>query len=111
VHPTADNIYELLKKDHPTLSLGTVYRNLHVLEKSGKIAHVYMPDGPDRYDAEMSVHYHSVCDSCGEVSDIFTGHSTEIEKIIHKIGSNIRSYSLTFNAVCDKCSSHKGGKE
>ena len=37
VHPTADYIYNSLKKDYPDLSLGTVYRNLNVLTESGLI--------------------------------------------------------------------------
>ena len=44
-HPTADMIYQALRPEHPTLSLGTVYRNLNVLSSDGRI--VRMPFSVD----------------------------------------------------------------
>ena len=36
-HPTAETIYLNTKKDFPNISLGTVYRNLSLLEEIGEI--------------------------------------------------------------------------
>lgn len=50
VHPTAEFVYNYLKKDNPQLSLGTVYRNLQQLSDNGEINRLSIPNQPDRFD-------------------------------------------------------------
>ena len=50
-HPTAEMVYRWLKPDNPSLSLGTVYRNLNLLTEEGRL--VRMPFPVERYDAEI----------------------------------------------------------
>jgi Fur family peroxide stress response transcriptional regulator len=105
-HPTADYLYNMLKAAHPSLSMGTVYRNLGVLVKSGKVAQLRMPDGPDRYDADLRPHYHAVCKVCGSVIDVFSEYSTELDAIIKKIEPDSSSYCLTLHRLCGECQKH-----
>ena len=44
-HLTADEVYEFVKKDHPSIGKGTVYRNLAILAEEGAIRKVEVPDG------------------------------------------------------------------
>ena len=69
-HPTADQIYTAVREDHPNISLGTVYRNLALLEEVGEIQRLHVNGNTDRFDADVSNHYHFVCDSCSCVQDI-----------------------------------------
>src|SRR5579859_1541505 len=69
-HPTADWIYEEARRRMPRVSLGTVYRNLQVLERDGRIRAIDSWGKSTRYDADLTPHYHFVCDGCGAISDM-----------------------------------------
>ena len=60
VHPTAEILYQSLKPANPSLSLGTVYRNLGQLAENGIIVKISMPDAGDRYDGNTKAHHHLV---------------------------------------------------
>ena len=36
-HATTEEVYEFIKKEHPTIGKGTVYRNLGILVEEGKL--------------------------------------------------------------------------
>ena len=80
IHPSADWIYNTLKPAYPDLSLGTVYRNLKVLEEKRIVKSVAVVGGSERYDARMSVHSHFVCRCCGRVEDVF--HREELSELM-----------------------------
>ena len=104
-HPSAEWIYNVLKSEYPDLSLGTVYRNLKLLEDNGAVKSVAVVDGRERYDALMSPHSHFVCSKCGRVIDVFL--KNEISDMAENLkinGANkIDSFSLIYYGVCDKC--------
>lgn len=107
-HPTADLVYNALKKAHPGLSLGTVYRNLQHLSDSGKILKLNIPGKADRYDGDLSPHYHTVCEECGEVGDIFIDYVYEVDKLVEKqTGIKIKSHNIIFNIICEKCNCNR----
>ena len=100
-HPTAEEIYDKAAQECPNLSLGTVYRNLKLMELDGEIGHLEMPDGPDRYDANPTPHGHLLCDSCGDLADLpVVGLIRDIESAI---GTEVRGYTLTIRYICPKC--------
>ena len=69
-HPTADWIYEQVKKEMPNISLGTVYRNLGILKDLGEIIELNYGSKYSRYDGNAENHYHFVCTECEKVTDI-----------------------------------------
>lgn len=101
-HPTAEFVYESLKKDNPNLSLGTVYRNLSQLEEHGLIRKVNIPGMPVRYDGNLSTHDHFVCESCGKIVDI---DSSEINISPSKSleGVAINKYHVVLSGLCRDC--------
>ncbi len=104
-HPSADWIYNSLKPKYPDLSLGTVYRNLKLLESNGAIKSVAVVDGCERYDARISKHSHFVCKKCGRVIDVFFTESIPdiIDKTYIDGAREVESYNLIFYGSCDKC--------
>ena len=104
-HPSAEWIYNSLKSEYPDLSLGTVYRNLKLLEENGTVKSVAVVDGRERYDALMSPHSHFVCSKCGRVIDVF--FQNEISDIADNLRidgvKEINSFSLIYYGICDKC--------
>ena len=63
-HPTADMVYSNIRQEFPNISLGTVYRNLTLLSDIGEIQRLHFSDGVDHFDADISPHYHFVCQNC-----------------------------------------------
>ncbi len=69
-HPTIDDLYEALKRDNPSMSLATVYKNLATLKEKGVVIEVNVADGKMRYDIYSKPHIHVVCSQCGSICDI-----------------------------------------
>lgn len=103
-HATADEIYEAVAFEHPTISRGTVYRNLNQLAESGEIRKMAIPGGPDRYDHCCHEHYHARCQRCGRVFDIEMDYIADLEKAIRDAhGFSISGHDIVFRGVCPEC--------
>jgi len=112
-HPTADWIYGQLTPDHPSLSLGTVYRNLKMFCETGKAVSVGVINGQEHFDGNVHPHAHFVCDKCGAVLDVekdFFGPE-ELQKLSGSTGCDMRSASVLFHGLCGDCKSAGGDGE
>ena len=69
-HPTADWVYEQVRKTLPHVSLGTVYRNLNLLADEGLIQRVILDDGIVRFDGNTNDHHHFICTKTGKIYDV-----------------------------------------
>ncbi len=103
-HPTADWIYEQVKKEIPNISLGTVYRNLNVLSELGKIQILDYGSTYSRYDGNPKNHYHFRCEKCGRVYDINVDLFDDINKIVNeKTAFQVSEHRLEFTGLCPEC--------
>lgn len=103
-HPTADMVYAALKADNPSLSLGTVYRNLNLLAQTGQIHKIGMPGGSDRFDGRTDEHYHMLCQKCGRVYDVQLDTLSELDgQIQSQTGFLVHSHDLIVRGVCQAC--------
>ena len=104
-HPTADEMYQIVKKKLPRISLGTVYRNLEVLSKTGAIKKLRFGEDSMRYDGNTKRHYHASCLSCGRLDDLPAG-TFPIEDSAIKGNSDykILSWELRVYGTCSECS-------
>lgn len=103
-HPSAEMVYESLKPQMPALSLGTVYRNLKLLEDLGKIQRVTTHKNMERYDARMDDHAHFVCNHCGKVFDLDRIHRGQIQKACGLSNDMMVSHmKVTFEGTCSAC--------
>jgi len=108
VHPTADEIYTVLKPKNPSLSLATVYRNLNQLSQNGFLRKISVPGGPDHFDDTLSEHYHLICEQCGRMSDIPKAYVPDFNKdVAQETGCEIKRSSIVFYGVCRQCNAHK----
>ncbi len=105
VHPSAEVIYNMLKPEHPELSLGTVYRNLNLLAEMGVIKRVQMEIPQEHYDGNTECHYHLVCNKCGGIVDIMPDDTCGTLKsgIETKDGHYIDDQCVLFHGLCQKC--------
>jgi len=103
-HPTAEQLYTELKVDFPRLSLGTVYRNLSLLESMGDIIKIPASDNCDRFDGNTKAHYHFVCECCGRIDDVDMPVSFSLDdEVCKSTGAKVKGHSTTFFGVCKKC--------
>lgn len=103
-HPTADTVYTCLRQEFPNISLGTVYRNLSLLESIGEIARISTGNGADHYDGTTSQHQHFICTCCHNVFDIETENLDSIMEIAARnFAGRIEAYQTSFYGVCENC--------
>ena len=69
-HPTALEVYEIVRRSRPRIGLATVYRILHQLAEQGLIKELGRDSECGRYDARVQRHDHAVCTVCGALLDI-----------------------------------------
>lgn len=69
-HPSADELYERVKKKLPRISLATVYRNLEILSETGAINKIEISGRQKRFDWELDKHNHIYCVQCHRVDNI-----------------------------------------
>ena len=103
-HPNAEMIFATIREEIPNISLGTVYRNLALLEDVGEIQRLHVNGNTDRFDADVSNHYHFVCDCCSCVQDIpmemQVSLSAEAQKHFNGV---IDYYNACFHGRCSDC--------
>jgi Fur family peroxide stress response transcriptional regulator len=69
-HPSAEALYRRIKPGMPSLSLGTVYRTLELLEEHGLVTRLHTTDDTARFDANRDHHHHLICTTCRRVFDV-----------------------------------------
>ena len=103
-HPTAEQLYVDLKAKYPKISLGTVYRNLALLESMGDVVKISTNADSDRFDGNVNNHYHFACIGCGGVSDVDMPVNDSIEdKVAELTKADVKTHSLIFYGTCVKC--------
>jgi len=102
-HPNAETIYNNIKKDVPTITLATVYRNLHTLAEEGVILK-FKIDDEYRFDGQSSTHQHCVCRKCGKIID---NHQDEISRYAENKFSSDRfkpdCVNIIYIGLCSDC--------
>lgn len=103
-HPTADWLYSKLKKEYPSLSLATVYRNLGILCEIGEAIKIDVGDGVEHYDATVEDHCHFICSGCNSLIDVNLPYIKSFNKDVEKINNVVvDSKSIVFYGKCEKC--------
>jgi len=103
-HPTADEIYERVRQKLPHISLGTVYRNLETLSKSGLVKKLDIGGPQKRFDGEVESHYHARCLNCDRIDDLFVSTSVSMEDIFRdSCDYQITGHQLVLFGLCPEC--------
>lgn len=103
-HPTADEVYETVRKRMPRISLGTVYRNLEVLSQSGLALKLDLGGTRRRFDGTASEHYHVRCVRCGKVADLPVEPIEGLEAAVRNDSDfEIIGHRLNFLGLCPMC--------
>jgi Fur family peroxide stress response transcriptional regulator len=103
-HPTAEQVYQKVKKEYPTISPATVYQTLHLLTNIGLIQEMGFNNGISRYEPNTSPHINIICPKCGVISDYEAVSIKEMwSKIVDELGIKPTGQRLEIFRYCDKC--------
>ena len=103
-HPTADQIYERRPEVIPSISKGTVYRNLQVLIDNGTVSVLDIRGTLSRYELKQEVHYHFRCDACGRVYDLDVPVDPGLDdRISKRTGFIVSGHQTEFRGRCANC--------
>ena len=103
-HPTADELYERIKKKLPRVSLATVYRNLEILSEAGLIKKLEISGRQKRFDWNPGDHGHVFCTKCQRVDNIITPSSpAPYVEPVQKKGYQITGRRIEFFGLCPNC--------
>ncbi|MEL6352228.1 MAG: Fur family transcriptional regulator [Cyanobacteria bacterium J06627_28] len=102
-HPTAEQLLKDLNKDVPTASQATLYSSLQALRNAGLIRDVRIEEGVCRYDANVGLHHHFRCNSCGAIEDVAWENFQQVDAEQLRPGLTVESYEVTIRGVCDRC--------
>jgi len=104
LHPTANWIYHRVRRTHPNVSLGTIYRNLNLLKERGLIKELKFGKNTSRYDGKFVPHHHIFCIHCEKLEDVNCNLHADFNKTVEKTsGYKIVAHQLEFNGICPDC--------
>jgi Fe2+ or Zn2+ uptake regulation protein len=103
-HPSADEIYNIVRRKMPHISMGTVYRNLEILWQEGMIQKLLVGGTQKRFDGNVANHYHIRCIRCNRVVDAPVIPIDKLEADINfNTGFKILGHHLEFLGICPEC--------
>ena len=104
-HPSADEVYEMVRQRLPRISLGTVYRNLEILSKTGIIKKLEPGCTLKRFDGNPIDHYHLRCIQCDRIVDAYFDVDLKLPPEACKANNfEIVGHKLEFIGLCSACS-------
>jgi len=107
-HPTADELYGIVKTRLPRISIATVYRNLELMADSGMIQKLEFAGKQKRFDGDTKKHHHIRCIECGKLDDISVSPVEGVDDcILDSGGYSVLDYRLDFFGICPECTKRK----
>lgn len=109
-HPSAEDIHLEIKKDFPTMSLATVYRNIVLIKSLGQVLELGFPDGSNRYDGNKPYpHPHIICIKCNKIVDPDLESLDDMKKeLARETNFKILNHRLDFFGICSNCMAEDG---
>lgn len=103
-HPTADEVFNAVRKKLTRISKATIYQNLKFLAEKGIIQEVNIK-GVSRFEPNIEAHHHLICKNCGKIIDFDSKELTEFAlKLSKKVKDmRIESTNTNFYGICKKC--------
>lgn len=102
-HPTAEEIYNILRPQIPRLSQSTIYRNLKSLELEKVINIIKTPDKKIHYEISSPDHAHFFCLRCRKLVELPLAELIDIKKRLERKDFQITKINFVIEGICNKC--------
>ncbi len=101
-HPTAEEVFSIVKKEYPAISLATVYKTLEIFAEHKIISKVTQLHDLARFDRNTAPHHHLVCMHCRKIIDV---HEPDLNRLSlpEQNGFKISGYRIQFEGICPDC--------
>jgi len=103
-HPSPEEVYARVREQIPSISLATVYKNIHLFVESGVLREVSLHHGSIRVERNDEAHHHMVCSRCKTIADIGEAElGLEPRRRTLPGGFLVERYSVDVIGLCAKC--------
>ena len=103
-HPSAEDVYLIVKKKNPRVALGTVYQALSVLEEIGVVGSKHWSESHTRYDLNLEPPLDIRCVRCGEVAEIPGVELRDLEEHIREnTPYDVTRTTMVVEGLCPSC--------
>ena len=104
-HPTAEDVFEALRRQIPTLSKTTVYNTLKLFVENGAALYVGIDEKNARFDGYVEPHAHFRCKKCRCIIDL----PMEIDKVVPKdFSGDMEEFYFYIKGLCEDCKNKQG---
>lgn len=109
-HPTAQSVFEKARRQMPSISLATVYRNLRLLVKQGALTESKIGNNPSRFETRKQRHYHVCCVQCGSLEDLVLPYQSALDRRVERlVRYRLREHRMEFFGICPRCQARSRG--
>ena len=103
-HPTVDDLYQTVRRQHPMMSRNTVYYTVGVLRQAGLVREVNVGRDVARFDGNVTAHHHLICVGCRQIQDVVdTGLNQLALSSGQARGFRILGHRVEFHGYCTNC--------
>jgi Fur family transcriptional regulator, peroxide stress response regulator len=104
-HPTANDIYEKLKENYPSMSLATVYNTLDVLVAMGLVSALgNVGDDRVHFDGNTKTHINLACVRCHKIIDVESTYLDGLNaEVVKDSGYEIQGSRILYFGICPDC--------
>ncbi|HVG01987.1 MAG TPA: transcriptional repressor [Nitrospira sp.] len=103
-HPTVDDLYRIVKREHPMMSRNTVYYTVGVLRQAGLVREVNVGHDAARFDGNATVHHHLICVRCRQIEDVMDEGLNQLDVSSEQAkGFRILGHRVEFHGYCKDC--------
>ncbi len=109
-HIDLESIYKNLSNSFPSMSLATVYKNIHTLKKYGVIKELAISGSKSKYEiAKQKPHHHLICKVCGSVIDIEIDTSFLKKQLKDLKDFEVTNCDIYCYGICSRCKNKTSG--
>lgn len=102
-HINIDKLYKTLQSKFPSLSLATIYKNIHMMCEKQFVSEVKIPHEKNVYELSKQEHSHVVCSKCNAIMDIDLDTTSIFSQAQSKSHYMLNEGSIVLNGLCPKC--------
>ncbi len=102
-HISIEELYQEVKKRFSSISLATLYKNIHTMLSVSLIREVKIPGQKTKYEISKESHAHVLCTSCNEIKDVPLETASLLQKSIDMSQYKVEEVSVVISGLCPEC--------